>query len=81
KVGKREIARAFGIRGNDKIGLKRLIGELGQDGTLAGHRKHLRQAGHLPAVTTLDITGRDPEGDLTAEPVEWDEEGPPPRVL
>ncbi len=81
KVGKREIARAFGIRGNDKIGLKRLIGELGESGTLAGNRKHLSRVGHLPAVTTLDITGRDADGDLIAEPVEWDEDGPPPRVL
>lgn len=81
KVGKREIARAFGIRGNDKIALKRLIGELGDDGTLAGDRKHLRQSGHLPAVATLDVTGRDVDGDLIAEPVEWDEDGPPPRVL
>jgi len=38
KVGKREIARAFGVRGNDKIGLKRLIATLGQDGALSGNR-------------------------------------------
>ena len=34
KVGKREIARAFNITGNDRIALKRLLKTLEKDGKL-----------------------------------------------
>ena len=81
KVGKREIAKAFGLRGSDKIGLKRLLGEMGEDGAVAGNRKELRRPGHLPPVLTLDITGRDNDGDLIGEPLDWDGAGERPRVL
>ena len=82
KVGKREIAKAFGIKGNDKIALKRLLGEMGEDGTLAGNRKDLHQPGSLPPLSTLDITGRDLQGDLVGEPIVWEHaEGERPRVL
>ena len=82
KVGKREIARAFGIKGSDRIELKRLLSELSDEGALAGRRKTLRAKGALPPVTVLEIVGRDAEGDLVGEPVVWDRaEGPPPKVL
>ena len=44
------------------------------DGTLSGDKKHLREKGKLPPVTTLEITGRDDDGDLIAKPLQWDEE-------
>ena len=48
KVGKREIARAFGIGGAERIDLKRLLAEMADDGTLAGNRKGLHKKGGLP---------------------------------
>jgi ribonuclease R len=82
KVGKREIARAFGIKGGDKIALKRLLSLMGEDGTLTGDRKALREKGALSPVTALEIVGRDRDGDLIGEPVVWDhEEGAKPQVL
>ena len=33
-AGKREIARAFGIRGNDKIALKKLLNDMGDEGLI-----------------------------------------------
>ncbi len=82
KVGKREIARAFGIKGGDKIALKRLLAMMADEGTLAGARKELRETGSLPSIVALEITGRDRDGDLIGEPVIWDaEEGTKPRVL
>jgi ribonuclease R len=81
KVGKREIARAFGIKGGDKIALKRLLSQMAEEGTLTGDRKALREKGVLPPVTALEIVGRDRDGDLIGEPVIWDaEEGEKPRV-
>ena len=40
-VGKREIGRAFGIKGNDKIALKQLIKDMADAGTLKPKRKRL----------------------------------------
>ena len=74
KAGKREIARAFGITGGAKIALKRILSEMAADGTLSGTRKDLREKGTLPPVTTLEITGRDRDGDLLAKPLHWEED-------
>lgn len=82
KVGKREIARAFGIKGSDRIELKRLLAELSQEGALAGRRKDLRAKGAMPPMSVLEVVGRDEDGDLVAEPIIWDRaEGPRPKVL
>jgi len=82
KVGKREIARAFGIKGSDRIELKRLLSELSQEGALAGRRKEVRIRSVVPPVSVLEVIGRDDEGDLIAEPLVWDRaEGPRPKVL
>ena len=81
-VGKREIARAFGLKGADRIGLKSLLTEMAEDGTLAGNRKSIKERGHLPPVAVFDIMRRDTDGDLIAEPVVWDvADGPRPKVL
>ncbi len=75
KSGKREIARAFGVSGGAKIALKRLLTEMTADGTLAGNKKKdLREKGKLPPVTTLEVTGRDADGDLLAKPLHWEED-------
>ena len=83
KAGKRDIARAFGLKGADKIGLKALLKELQDEGLLERHGKTLLNAGDLPSVTVLTVVGRDSDGELLAAPVEWDEDlhGDPPRVL
>lgn len=83
KVGKREIARAFGIRGDARRNLKDLLAEMSEDGTLTGSRKGgVRKRGTLPAVAVLEVTGRDSQGDLIAKPTVWDtDEGDRPSVL
>ncbi len=48
KIGKREIARAFGIRGDDKILLKKILKELELDGAIARSRTGLHDPGALP---------------------------------
>ena len=80
KVGKREIARAFGIRGDDRIGLKKLLAEMSRDGLLVGNRKAMKKRGGLAPVAVLDIVGRDDDGELLAEPATWTEDGPRPRA-
>src|SRR6478672_11405663 len=82
KVGKREIARAFGIKGAARLDLNRLLANLTGDGTLSGNRKGLRKTGSLPPVAVLEVTGRDDDGDLIAIPLVWEgAEGERPTVL
>jgi ribonuclease R len=82
KIGKREIARAFSITGADRIGLKKILRELEAEGAVARSRKQLHKAGQLPAVVLADIASRDADGELIAQPVEWEsEQGPVPKIL
>src|SRR5690606_13725079 len=71
KVGKREIARAFGIKGGTRIVLKQLLAEMAAEGLITGNRSELRRKGGLPPITVLEITGREDDGDLIARPVVW----------
>jgi ribonuclease R len=82
KVGKREIARAFGIKSGDRVTLKNMLRELSDEGQVDRRRSKLSRAGHLPSVVLADITGRDRDGELIAQPTEWDEEqhGPTPKI-
>jgi len=82
QAGKREIARAFGVKGSDRITLKNLLRELAEDGLIAGSRRKLSRPGALSPVTVLEIMGRDADGEFVARPATWDEEhGPAPRIL
>ncbi len=80
-VGKREIARAFGITGDGRIKLKMMLGELSRSGKLSGNRREMRETGSLPPVGVVEVIARDDEGDLLAEPVVWEnEEAQRPRL-
>ena len=85
KVGKREIARAFRITGADRMLLKKLLKELGEDGLIErGHRRSLHTSGELPPVTVIEITDTDVDGELYARPVQWDGGASgvePPRIV
>jgi ribonuclease R len=74
KVGKREIAQRFGIKGNDRIWLKQILKDLEIDGIVDRRGKTVHKAGQLPPVVLADITKRDRDGELIAVPTEWDEE-------
>ncbi|MDB5559783.1 MAG: rnr, partial [Enterovirga sp.] len=82
KVGKREIARAFNLGSSDRIWLKDALRALEDDGVLARRGKRLRANSALPSVTVAEITGRDRDGELIAEPTEWDPEaGAKPKIV
>ncbi len=81
---KREIARAFGIKGGEnRVALKQILKALEKDGSIA------KQAGGtfsapdgLPSVAVLEVHEIDEHGDVFARPLEWDEElkGKAPRI-
>ncbi|TWD57497.1 RNAse R [Agrobacterium vitis] len=81
RASKREIAKAFGLKGETRVELKALLKELEQDGLVNKTRKSLSRPGALPPVTVVDITTRDKDGDLIGRPAEWpDEAGVAPAI-
>jgi ribonuclease R len=82
KAGKREIARAFGIKGGDRIALGKTLRALAEEGHVEKQHKRFKRPDDLPPVSVLAITGRDRDGELIAEPAEWPEErGTAPKFV
>jgi len=83
KVGKREIARAFNLKGGDRIWLKQALKELETEGVVDRRGKSVQRSGQLPPVVLADIGSRDRDGELVATPVDWDSaaQGPAPRII
>ncbi len=85
-ITKREIARAFRIRGSDdRQRLKTMLRDMGQEGLIKrGRKRSLEQPGVLPSVTVIEVIGPDIDGELTARPATWpvtgDEDSPPPLI-
>jgi len=81
RVTKRDIARAFGVKGEAKAELKLIIKDLQAEGAVARGRKALTVQGRLPSLVVADIAERDRDGELVAKPIEWSGDGPAPRIL
>ena len=80
-TSKRDIAKAFGIKGAARIDLKRILKELEDEGHLQKRKKTYRDPDKLPPVSVLQITGADGDGDLFARPLEWQGDGKEPVIL
>src|SRR6056297_1779093 len=80
-TAKRDIAKAFGIKGAARIDLKRLLKELEDEGHLEKRKKTYRDPDRLPPVSVLQINALTPDGELLAKPLEWHGEGVEPVVL
>ena len=80
-TAKRDIAKAFGIKGAARIDLKRLLKELEADGHLEKRKRSYQDPDRLPPVSVLQIIGPDADGDLFARPMEWHGQGVEPKVL
>ncbi len=80
-ASRRDIARAFNIKGDDRAKLRALLKELEAEGGLkrVGAKKfHL--ADSLPPVLPLDIMSVDDDGDLLCLPSKWEGETEPPII-
>ena len=87
-VGRREIARAFGIKGAERVELRAILKELAEEGVIGRAKgKRYDKAGTLPSVTVLRISGVDDDAVLLAEPMKkldaTDHESniPSPRIV
>jgi len=80
-AGKREIARAFGLKGQEKIALKRLLKDMAEEGLIDGKKTAYHRMGGVPKVTVLRVIDIE-DGEPIAIPDNWDPEAPgePPRL-
>lgn len=82
RVGKREIARAFGLDARQKMDLKKLLRELELDCSLMRTRgKRLADPTRLPPVAVVEITAFSRDGDILAKPGVWESDEPPPPIV
>jgi len=79
---KRDLARLFKLKGDERRVLKQILSELKDEGVIEqGRKKSYVPAGALPEVAALEIFGEDPDGELLGRPLEWSGSEPPPSVL
>ena len=80
-AGKREIARAFGLSGQDKILLKALLKDMADEGLIdSAPGRAFHKSGGVPKVTVLRVVEADDSGNIFAVPEQWHADGPPPRL-
>ncbi|HZV10577.1 MAG TPA: VacB/RNase II family 3'-5' exoribonuclease [Novosphingobium sp.] len=81
EVGKREIARAFGLKGQEKIQLKALLKDMAEEGLIDGKRTAYHRMGGVPRVCVLRVVEIEDAAPI-AVPDVWapDEAAAPPRL-
>ncbi len=80
-AGKREIAKAFGLKGQEKIALKRLLKDMAEEGLIDGKKTAYHRMGGVPKVTVLRVVEIE-DGEAIAIPDNWSPDAPdkPPRL-
>ena len=81
QVSKRDIIRAFGLKGVDRVEIRHMLRHLHEEGLIEKRRNNVRLAGTLPPVGVLKITHQDADGDLFALPQDWDNPDEPAPVV
>lgn len=81
KVGKREIARSFGVKGEERVKLNAMLKEMKRDGAIEKSGKKIYSADGLAQMCPALITGVDSDGELVARPLQWTQDGEPPQIL
>ncbi len=78
---RRDIARAFNVKGDDRIALKDLLKDMESDGALErSGRSRFTIPAALPPVAPVDILSVDDDGDLLCMPSGWRGDDDPPMI-
>lgn len=81
---KREIGKAFDIKGADRVPFKKLLRGLENDGLLVKHPGGgFSVPTALPAVGVIEVIDIDVDGEVIARPTQWNEklQGDMPKIL
>ncbi|WP_455481384.1 ribonuclease R [Bartonella sp. B12(2025)] len=79
RSSKREIAKAFNLKGDSRIWLRGILRELKDQNLISKQRKKAINKGKLPSVALVKISERDEDGGFIAHPLEW-ESYPKPNI-
>jgi len=80
-ANKRELAKKLGLKGSDRIQLKRILKELQAEGVIEGSaKKGFAKQGELPEAGLIQVTGLDDDGEMLARPLNWDGKDEPPLI-
>ncbi len=78
---KADIARAFGLKGEDRRALRHMLRDLEAEGALGKRgRRGFAEAGALPPVGVVDVIDRDVDGDLFVKLAKGGDDIPPVRL-
>ena len=78
---RRDIVRAFGVRGAKRAELRAMLRELEDAGLIErGDGRKWRPSDRLPPVTVLEVYDLDGDGEPLLRPVSWDAEAPVPAI-
>jgi ribonuclease R len=81
EISRREIARAFNVKGDDRTLLRSMLKEMEAEGELNRRGpKKFRIAGELPEVLAIDIMSVDDDGDMLCLPASWEGDTEPPMI-
>jgi ribonuclease R len=77
EADKSDLARAFGLKGEDRRALRQMLRELEAEGKLGKRgRKGFSEAGALPPVGVVDVVERDADGEMYVRLVEAGNDAP-----
>jgi ribonuclease R len=80
-ANKRDLAKKLGLKGSDRILLKRILKELQAEGVIEGSaKKGFTRHGELPEAGLIEVTGLDDDGEMLARPLNWDSNQEPPLI-
>ncbi len=80
-ASRRDIARAFGVKGAARADLRALLKEMEADGLIdRGGPKRFAAAGALPPVLPVDVLSADEDGALVCAPASWRGREAPPMI-
>ncbi|WP_455475364.1 ribonuclease R [Bartonella sp. B17] len=79
RSNKREIAKAFNLKGDSRIWLRDILRDLKDHGLIPKQRKKAINKEKLPQTALVKISTRDEDGSLIAQPLEW-ENDPKPNI-
>ncbi len=82
RLDRKSLARRLDIKGEARRKLRVLLRDMVEDGVLIiSPKKTYREAGALPSVMVIRVTGLDTHGDLIGIPDPYKGEGEPPQLI
>ncbi|WP_455479892.1 ribonuclease R [Bartonella sp. B23] len=79
RSSKREIAKAFSLKGDSRIWLRDVLRELKRQNLISKQHKRAINKKKLPPVSLVKISERNKDGGFIAKPLEW-EDGQKPSI-